>query len=358
MRRSPVVLIAWMLLLGCGAPERRGEPADEAARAAQFRAIDRAYLQVRREERSCRDLQAAADTAFTQRLHGPALDADELLIAFCPTARLAAVEQTQVVLARTEARSGGPAGRSVRLRLGLPLPPAHRLLWWGAFVDGMLGLNNLPLGKHRVEVEMHVWQRGPDRDDPASGQMVRAAGAIDVQIDGNTPVMLDVVLAGGAGTAGAGQMPLALNLIPSQQALPAGATTGLEMEGNRPTAPAELARTRIPFPDPPGTARPGGPAGQRGPGAVLRPERPGQPGRRRGLAPPPLPGQLRRGPAPLPHEAVRAQRRPRAVLHRLAANRRAGVAGQPGPLVGWREAREPDYFQTDLCPGVLLNRIQ
>jgi hypothetical protein len=251
MRRSPVVLIAWMLLLGCGAPERRGEPADDAARAAQFRAIDRAYLQVRREERSCRDLQAAADTAFTQRLHGPALDADELLIAFCPAARLAAVEQTQVVLARTEARSGGPAGRSVRLRLGLPLPPAHRLLWWGAYVDGMLGLNNLPLGKHRVEVEMHVWQRGPDRDDLTSGQMVRAAGAIDVQIDGRTPVMLDVVLAGGAGQPGAGQMPLALNLSPSQQALPGGATTGLEMEGNRPTAPAELARTKIPFPDPP-----------------------------------------------------------------------------------------------------------
>ena len=55
--------------------------------------------------------------------HGPALDAYELLIAFCPAAKLDAVEQTQVMLARTEARSGGPSARSVRLRLAMPLPP-------------------------------------------------------------------------------------------------------------------------------------------------------------------------------------------------------------------------------------------
>jgi hypothetical protein len=253
MRRKFVTL-ASLLLAACGAPERRSEPADDTARAAQFRAIDRSYLQVRREERSCKDLQGAADAAFTQRMHGPALDADELLIAFCPSARLAAVEQTQVVLARMEARSGGPPGRSVRLRLTLPLPPAHRLLWWGAVADGMFGLNNLSVGKHRIEVEMHVWQRGQReslRDDPASGQMVRVAGAVDVQIDGRTPVMLDADLVGGAGRPGTAQTPLALNLTPSQQGLPPGTTTGLEMEGNRPTGPAELARTRIPFPDPP-----------------------------------------------------------------------------------------------------------
>jgi hypothetical protein len=255
MRRPFVTLaslLASLLLATCGgAPERRGEPADDAARGAQFRAIDRAYLQVRREERSCKDLQGAADAAFTQRLHAPALDADELLIAFCPPARLPAVEQTQVVLARTEARSGGPTGRSVRLRLTLPLPPAHRLLWWSAVADGMFGLNNLPVGKHRVEVEMHIWQRGAEPDDPASGQMVRVTGAVDVHIDGRTPVMLDADLVGGAGRPGTAQTPLALNLTPSQQSLPPGTTTGLEMEGNHPTGPAELARSKIPFPDPP-----------------------------------------------------------------------------------------------------------
>ena len=139
----------------------------------------------------------------------------------------------------------------MRLRLALPLPPAHRLLWWGAFADGMMGLNNLSVGKHRIEVEMHVWQRGPDRGRPASGQMIRVAGAVDVQIDGRTPVMLDAGAGGGAGRPGTAQTPLALNLVPSQQGLPPGATTGLEMEGNRATGPAELARTRIPFPDPP-----------------------------------------------------------------------------------------------------------
>jgi hypothetical protein len=250
--RSSIALSAWLLLAGCGGgPERRSEPPDEAAAAARFRAIDRAYLQVRREERSCKDLQDAADSAFTQRLHAPALDADELLIAFCPAGRLAAVEQTQVVLARAEARSGAPPGRSVRLRLGLPLPPAHRVLWWSAVADGMLGLNGLSVGKHRVEVEMHIWQRGPDPDDPASGQMLRVASGIDVQIDGRTPVMLDVRLAGGAAPPGIAQPPLALHLVPSQQGLPPGTASGLEMEGNRPTGPAELARNKIPFPDPP-----------------------------------------------------------------------------------------------------------
>ena len=56
-----------------------------------------------------------------------------------------------VMLARTEARSGGSPGRSVRLRLSLPMPAGYRLLWWGAYVDRKLGLNNLPVGRHRVE---------------------------------------------------------------------------------------------------------------------------------------------------------------------------------------------------------------
>src|SRR5687768_9129724 len=93
-----------------------------AAQRAELRAIDRAYLGARREERSCTSLRESADTSFSQRAHGPALDAAELLLAFCPAARVNALETTQVILARNEARSGGPSARTVHLRLALPLP--------------------------------------------------------------------------------------------------------------------------------------------------------------------------------------------------------------------------------------------
>ena len=253
-RADRCLVIGALLLAACGSPGS-GVRSDGSVNGATPAAVNRAYLVARREARSCPGLREAADAAFTNKSHGPALDADELLIAFCPTAKLDAVEQTQVMLARTEARSGGEAARSVRLRLTMPLPAGHRLMWFGAYADRMMGLNNLTFGTHRIEVELHIWHPGPSGDSPDDGQMLRVASAIDVNIDGRTPVVLDAALTGGAGPGqrATGLAAPSLTLTPGGAGMPAGATTGMvgTVDGSRGTAPSVLAQAKIPFPDPP-----------------------------------------------------------------------------------------------------------
>jgi hypothetical protein len=228
-----VVLALAVAGAACGGSNNHTRPAggDEAA-------VERDYLAARREERSCASLRDDAEAAFAQRNQGAALDAGELLLAFCPAARLVAMEQTQVMLARSEARSGGAAARSVRLRLRLPLPAGHRLLWLGAYADRKLGLNSLALGPHRIEVELHLMAPG--------GQMLRVAAAIDVSVDGRMPVLLDAVVTSPA--SGSALMPLALALTAGDAQLPGaagGATTG------RGVQQFDLARDKIPYPRPP-----------------------------------------------------------------------------------------------------------
>jgi hypothetical protein len=228
-----VVLALALAAAACGGGNNHTRPS-----AGQDGVVERDYLTARREERACPTLRNDAEAAFAQRNQGAALDASELLLAYCPQARLVAMEQTQVMLARTEAKSGGAAARSVRLRLALPLPAGQRLLWLGAYADRKLGLNNLALGPHRIDVELHLWAQG-------SAQMLRVAGAIDVSIDGRMPVLLDVAVA--APAAGSALMPLALAITPGTTQSPGGAgvTTG------RGVQQFDLARDKIPFPRPP-----------------------------------------------------------------------------------------------------------
>lgn len=223
-------VVSWWLaclsLAACGGNSSNSPPLNAAAAASIPPATERAYLLARREERSCDQLRKSAEDGFAQHNHSVALDASELLLAFCPAAKLPATEQTMVMLARTEARSvsspGGSPGRSVRLRLSLPLPAGYRLLWWGAYVDGKLGLNGLSVGRHRVDVDLHVWRNGAD----GTGQMLRVASAIDVSIDSRMPVLLDATLV----SQGSSLMPLTLALRPGSANLPAGVTgtTGAE----------------------------------------------------------------------------------------------------------------------------------
>jgi hypothetical protein len=227
-------------VLGCGSSGTSGRPAPGESPAAIPPEIERAYLLARREERTCDQLRKAAEDGFAQHNHAVALEASELLLAFCPTAQLAAVEQTMVMLARTEARSGGPPGRSVRMRLHLPLPPGYHLLWWGAFADRKLGLSALPVGPHRVDVEMHVWRQAPGGE----GQMLRVAGGIDVNIDARMPVLLDATLSAQGGSL----MPLTIKLRPGSSNLPPGISgaTGAEASRN-----FDLAGDQTPSPRPP-----------------------------------------------------------------------------------------------------------
>jgi hypothetical protein len=229
---SPVVLAVTMAAPGCGGGNNHTRPS-----AGNESAVERDYLTARREERSCVTLRNDAEAAFAQRNQSAALDASELLLAYCPEARLVAMEQTQVMIARTEAKSGGEATRSVRLRLGLPLPGGQRLLWLGAYADRKLGLNNLALGSHRIDVELHLMTPG--------GQMLRVAGAIDVSIDGRAPVLLDAVVTSPA--AGSALMPLAL-AITAGSAQPPG---GVGVTTGRGVQQFDLARDKIPYPRPP-----------------------------------------------------------------------------------------------------------
>jgi hypothetical protein len=235
---------------GCGNSGASRRPANGEATAGVPPAIEKAYLIARREERTCEQLRKTAEDGFTQHNHAAALEASELTLAFCPANKLAAVEQTMVMLARTEARSGGSPGRSVRMRLQLPLPAGYHLLWWGAYADRKLGLSNLPVGPHRVDVEMHVWRSGPGGE----GQMLRVAGGIDVNIDARMPVVLDATLS----AQGSSLMPLTINLRPGSTNLPPGISgaTGAEASRNfdltardetpSPRPPAPLAQMGLP----------------------------------------------------------------------------------------------------------------
>jgi hypothetical protein len=238
-------------LLGCGSSGAGGRAANGDDLASIPPGVEKAYLIARREARSCDQLRKAAEDGFAQHNHAVALEAGELLLAFCPAAKQAALEQTMVMLARTEARSGTTSpGRSVRLRLRLPLPPGYRLLWWGAYADRKLGLSGLPVGPHRVDVEMHVWKRGPGGE----GQMLRVAGGIDVTIDARMPVLLDATVS----AQGSSLMPLTINLRPGSGNLPPGISgaTGAESSRNfdlagrdetpSPRTPAPLAQMGLP----------------------------------------------------------------------------------------------------------------
>jgi hypothetical protein len=192
--------------------------------------VERRYLGERREERPCELLRTAADTELANQNHGGALDASELVMTFCPSSQLDAVENTMVLLNRPEALAARSLTRSARVRLALPLPPGDRLLWFAAYADRKLGLNNLTIGPHRIEVEMHLWRtRGAKGEE--GGQMVRVTGATDIRIDGRMPVWLDVVLNRHDSVPA---RPLQLTIRPASTHLPPGA-------GPRSTA-AELSR--------------------------------------------------------------------------------------------------------------------
>ncbi len=200
-----------LLLAGCGSTGTgRGGAVDEAVLGAD----ERSYLVSRREERNCESLRNLADTELANQNHGPALEAAELVIAFCPNSQREAVENTLVLLNRREALPGGATARAVRVRLSLPLPPGDRLLWFAAYADRKLGLNNLTLGPHRVEVEMHVW-----RGHGEEGRLLRVNGGLEVRIDGRMPVWVDAALSTSTGDA---SVPPALTLRPASTQLPPG----------------------------------------------------------------------------------------------------------------------------------------
>jgi hypothetical protein len=244
--RSAAVLV-WLLCAGCGsAGSARGNGNGEEV---SFQADERAYLAFRREERSCETLRMAAETELANQNHAGALDASELVMAFCPSSQLDAIENTMVIVNRTEAVPARSPTRSVRVRLALPLPPGDRLLWFGAYADRKLGLNNLTIGPHRIDVEMHLWRTQADRE----GQLLRVNGAADVRIDGRMPVWLDVVL----NRPDLPAMPPALLVRPASSHLPPGASArGSPVEMSRlaalrdemPTirSPASLDRAGIP----------------------------------------------------------------------------------------------------------------
>jgi hypothetical protein len=227
------------LLCGCGSAvgTARGGNGEPGAWLAE----ERSYLATRREERSCEELGTLAETEFANQNHAGVLEATELLMAFCPSARLAAIEKTLVLLARPEALSTNVPGRSVRVRLALPLPAGDRLLWFAAYADRKLGLNNLTLGRHRVDVELHLWRPGPGERE---GQMFRASGGIDVSVDGRMPIWVDAALT----EQGPSSPPLALALRPASSHLPPGLDPRSSAEGIRRIAAlgAEMPPARTP----------------------------------------------------------------------------------------------------------------
>jgi hypothetical protein len=241
---AALALCTWSL--GCGSAGGRGNGNGEDA-AWFFH--ERSYLTFRREERSCEALRLAADTELANQNDQGALEASELLMTYCPSSQLAAIENTMVILNRPEALSARSATRSVRLRLSLPLPAGDRLLWFGAYADRKLGLNNLTLGPHRIEVEMHLWRTQGDPD----GQMVRVTGAVDVRIDGRMPVWLDLVL----NRQDTPALPLEILIRPASSHMPPGAVARgstpdlgrlAALRDERPTtrAPISLERAGLP----------------------------------------------------------------------------------------------------------------
>lgn len=225
------------VIAACGSDSgaRRGDDS-----VAGVDRLEGGYLAARREARSCPSLRNAADLAFAQRNDAATLDAGELVFSFCPAAdKLTAIEKTQVIVSRPEAKDVGLANRSVRLRLGLPLPPGHHLMWYAAYADRKLGLGNLSVGRHHIEVEMHFMG-----DVDGEPQMLRVAGATDVEIDGRTPVALDAVLSRGPSR----KIPLDIALALGTPGPPAGtspqqAAAGLSAFERRPqmgTSPARL----------------------------------------------------------------------------------------------------------------------
>jgi hypothetical protein len=206
--KRPLLLL---LLAGCGSTGTGRGGADEA----QLSADERAYLLSRREERNCESLRNLADTELANQNHGPALEAAELVIAFCPSSQREAVETTLVLLNRREAVAGGATARSVRVRLALPLPPGDRLVWFAAYADRKLGLNNLTIGPHRVEVELQVW-----RGHGEEGRLLRVNGGLDLRIDGRMPVWVDAALSTPTGDP---SVPPALTLRPASSQMPPGA---------------------------------------------------------------------------------------------------------------------------------------
>lgn len=210
MQRHCLLLAA---LAGCGSTGAgRGGNGDEATLAAD----ERAYLVFRREDRPCESLRNLADTELSNQNHAAALDAAELVMAFCPNGQREAVENTLVLLNRREAlATPSAAARSVRVRLALPLPPGDRLFWFGAYIDRKLGLNNLTLGPHRLEVQLHL-QRGHGEE----GRLLKVDGALDVRIDGRMPVWVDAALSTPTGDA---TVPPSLTLRPASSQLPPGA---------------------------------------------------------------------------------------------------------------------------------------
>jgi hypothetical protein len=215
-RRSTVAVLALATAVaGCGSSGATRGNGDQVA----WLDVERRYLTDRREERTCEMLRNAAETDLANQNHGGALEASELVMAFCPASQLDAVENTMVLLNRPEALSATSLTRSARVRLALPLPPGDRLLWFAAYADRKLGLNNLTIGPHRIDVEMHLWrtQRGPGDGE---GQVLRVSGAADIRIDGRMPVWLDVVLNRHDSMRA---MPLELLIRPASTHLPPGA---------------------------------------------------------------------------------------------------------------------------------------
>jgi hypothetical protein len=238
-----------LLVSACGSAAgtaRGGGNGDEATLLAE----ERSYLATRREERSCEELRTLAETEFANQNHAGALEVAELLMAFCPNGSLTAIEKTLVILARPEALASKSAGRSVRVRLALPLPSGDRLFWFAAYADRKLGLNNLTLGQHRIDVELHLWRPGQYERE---GQMLRASGGIDVRIDGRMPVWVDVTL----NSQGTNFLPLELVLRPASTHFPPGVDARSSAEGIRRIAalrdemppartPASLDRAGLP----------------------------------------------------------------------------------------------------------------
>jgi hypothetical protein len=235
------------LLAGCGSTGTgRGGNGDRAMLVAD----EQSYLLFRREDRPCESLRNLADTQLANQNHAAALEAAELVMVFCPTGLREAVENTLVLLNRREAMANpAAAARSVRVRLALPLPPGDRLLWFGAYIDRKLGLNNLTLGPHRLEVEMHLW-----RGHGEEGRMLKVEGGLDVRIDGRMPVWVDAGLSTPTGDA---SVPPALTLRPASSQLPPGANGAGSVEQLRqlaafadrqplPRGPRSLERAGLP----------------------------------------------------------------------------------------------------------------
>ena len=207
----------------------------------------------------------------------------------------------------------------MRVRLALPLPPGDRLLWFAAYADRKLGLNNLTLGQHRVDVELHLWRPGQYERE---GQMLRASGGIDVRIDGRMPIWVDVTL----NSQGANFLPLELALRPASSHFPAGVDERSTAEGIRRIA--ALRDEMPPARTPASLDRAGLPANIE---LELCFDERGQVRRVRsaGLATPAAPGHLPRGPARL--AATRARSEPILVLHGLAPSMTPITRTRPAP---------------------------